>query len=269
MTNVSPSKSSEKCPTPTAHRRLDEAHRFWHECLEQYQSPEGFRANLNACIQALRNVTFVLQKEKSLIDGFQDWYAPWQDRMRSDPILRWVVNSRNRIVKEGDLETLSTARATLIADYFSAADTTSKDFRPVPTETVDQESNETVTAPPRYRLDQIVRMAASGLPRSILQDAALAIERRRVDQALPDYELLDALATAYARLVDLISDAHTRSGLGFNVVVHTAAGDVAAQPHPSWSGPSLHGNHSRCTHYQHHAKRRHGKRSRPLMAYEV
>ncbi len=30
-----------QCPTPTAHKWLEEAHRVWHECLDQYQDPEG------------------------------------------------------------------------------------------------------------------------------------------------------------------------------------------------------------------------------------
>lgn len=215
---------------------MDEAHRFWHECLNEYQSPEGFRVKLNACIQALRNVTFVLQKEKSLISDFEKWYAPWQEKMRSDPILRWIVKSRNRIVKEGDLETLSIAKATLIADYFSAADSTSKDYRPISVDAADGQRKKSVTAPPRYRLEEIVRMAASGLPQSILRDSVLAIERRWVDRALPDHEILDALSTAYARLADLISDAHTRIGLEFNVAFHTGEGDVTLQPHPAWKG---------------------------------
>lgn len=49
------------CPTPTAHKRLDEVHRFWHECLAAYQDPEEFRIKLNTCIQAARNTTFAMQ----------------------------------------------------------------------------------------------------------------------------------------------------------------------------------------------------------------
>jgi hypothetical protein len=230
-------RNPERCPTPTAHKRLNEAHRFWHECLEEYQSPEGFRVKLNACIQALRNVTFVLQKEKHLIDGFQEWYAPWQERMRSDPILAWVVKSRNRIVKEGDLETLSKARATLITDYYSAADSTSKEFTQASAvDAADHEAKKEVNAPPRFHLEEIVRMAASGLPRRILEESTLVLERRWVDRALPDHEILDALATAYGRLTDLITDAHTRVGLENPVMFHSSDGDVGVQPHPGWHG---------------------------------
>lgn len=227
----------DQCPTPTAHRRLDEAHRFWHECLEEYQSPEGFRVKLNACIQALRNVTFVLQKEKGLIADFDAWYKPWQDRMRSDVVLRWVVNSRNRIVKEGDLETESAAKATLVYDYFSAANSVSSSLPNNPGNAPEQDTAREINAPPRYRLEQIIKMVLNtGIPTSILRESMLTIERRWIDRALPDYELLDALATAYARLSDVITDAHTQIGLESPVVMHTAEGEVQVHQHPGWHG---------------------------------
>jgi hypothetical protein len=73
-----------------------------------------FRANLNALIQALRNVTFILQSEKHSFDDFDDWYKPWQERLKADPVCRWVVGARNMIVKQGELETHSTAVVRLV-----------------------------------------------------------------------------------------------------------------------------------------------------------
>ena len=61
-----------QCPIPKTHRRLVEAHLLWHQALEHYQQPELFQANLNATIQALRNITFVLQSEKNLFSQFED-----------------------------------------------------------------------------------------------------------------------------------------------------------------------------------------------------
>ena len=52
---------------------LEEAHRLWHRAAESYEDPEEFRMQLNALIQALRNVTFVLQKEKLKIQDFDRW----------------------------------------------------------------------------------------------------------------------------------------------------------------------------------------------------
>src|SRR5437867_12907835 len=94
--------------TIDAHRRLTAAHRLWHQAESSYPDPDGFCTNLNACIQALRSVTWVLQKGKRQIPQFGDWYARWQERLRADPIMRWLVDARNRIEKEGDLETRST-----------------------------------------------------------------------------------------------------------------------------------------------------------------
>jgi hypothetical protein len=41
----------------------------------------------------------------------------------------------------------------------------------------------------------------------------LRVERRWVENTLPDFELLDAVAIAYGRLVELLSDAHCQMGL--------------------------------------------------------
>lgn len=110
------------CPTPTAHKRPDEAHRWWHGCLSGYDDPPGFRANLNSCLQALRNVTCVLQKERRLVPGFESWYPEWQQRMSDDSIMVWLVKSRNRVVKMGDLDLLSSATMRLELGYRDVAD---------------------------------------------------------------------------------------------------------------------------------------------------
>src|SRR5690349_1236783 len=99
-----------ECPVPKSHRRLQEAHRAWHQAAHLYSDPDGFRVNLNAAIQALRNVTFILQSEKHNIPSFDTWYPSWQQRMKEDNVLRWSVDARNRVVKQGDLETESVAR---------------------------------------------------------------------------------------------------------------------------------------------------------------
>ena len=111
-------QKAEECPIPAAHNRLEEAHRLWHKAAQEYEDPISFRTNLNACIQALRNVTFVLQKQKSNIPNFESWYSEWQRRMKADAILNWIVQARNKIVKEGDLETKSIARGSVLANYY-------------------------------------------------------------------------------------------------------------------------------------------------------
>ena len=75
-------------PLDTAYNRLDEAHRAWHTALDGYHRIDDFRAGINTAIQALRNLTFALQKHKDGLPDFDIWYVGWQEKMRSNPILK-------------------------------------------------------------------------------------------------------------------------------------------------------------------------------------
>ena len=86
---------------------MEDAHRLWHHALESYFDPEAFRVALQNCIQTLRTVTWLLQNNKRHIPNFDAWYSAWQDKMRADNVMRWLVNSRNKIEKQGDLGTHS------------------------------------------------------------------------------------------------------------------------------------------------------------------
>jgi hypothetical protein len=50
-----------------AKNRLKEVLSFWHKAANSYQDVDEFVINLNACIQASRNVTWVLQSQKKEI----------------------------------------------------------------------------------------------------------------------------------------------------------------------------------------------------------
>ncbi len=106
-------RPEKTCPLPNTHNRLRQTHDLWHDVLAGYPDPDEFTTKLNACVQAARSVTFVLQKEHSKSDGFAEWYEPWRARLRADPLMRWLVDARNAIEKEGDLETASEAVVTL------------------------------------------------------------------------------------------------------------------------------------------------------------
>jgi tetratricopeptide (TPR) repeat protein len=187
------------CPIPKTHRRLVEAHLLWHQALEQYQNPEAFRANLNATIQALRNVTFILQSEKGAFGAFDDWYTPWQDRLRADPISKWSLGARNLIVKQGELETHSTAIAKLVTwrDHVLAELSVPADM------------------PPSLILSNLplVELIANRkIPAGDVKTAAILIERRWSVPDLDGREILDALAQAYGLLSEVVLDAHMRLG---------------------------------------------------------
>jgi hypothetical protein len=188
-----------RCPLPKTHRRFIEAHLLWHQTLDQYQQPELFQANLNATIQALRNITFILQSEKHSFNQFEDWYGPWQERMRADPVLMWLKDARNSVVKQGDLETTSTAIVRLV----TWRDDVLIEF----------------SIPPGAPSSLIFRnlpllelVNNTHLPPSDLKSAVIVIERRWSAPGLNGREILEALAQAYGLLSDVVLDAHITLG---------------------------------------------------------
>jgi hypothetical protein len=184
------------CPLGNVHRRMDDAHRLWHQALEAYFNPDRFRVALQSCIQALRTITWLLQNHKGLIPDFEGWYGEWQTRMRADPIMRWLVEARNRIEKRGDLESQSKVRAQIIASYLNELPTLEVEARLF--ETLD-----TLFA----RIPRVV------LEKQVLEHGVLKVERRWVATDLPGFELLDALAHVYGMLARLVGDAHQQLGL--------------------------------------------------------
>lgn len=98
-----------ECPIPDTHQRFKEAVYFLGKCAELYHVPAEFQFNLNAFIQALRNVTFMLQSEPNKPEGFDAWYATKQAEMRQSGLLRRFVQARNVVVKQSSLRARSTA----------------------------------------------------------------------------------------------------------------------------------------------------------------
>lgn len=100
-----------ECPIPDTHQKLKEATYFLGKCAEHYHEPEEFQFNLNAFIQALRNITFMLQSERNTPEGFRAWYASKQAEMGKSDLLRRFVQARNVVVKQSSLKARSTARS--------------------------------------------------------------------------------------------------------------------------------------------------------------
>jgi hypothetical protein len=48
-----------------------------------------------------RAVTNVLQKIKRLDPSFDDWYTPYKQEMRQDPLLKYLYKLRSEVLKEG------------------------------------------------------------------------------------------------------------------------------------------------------------------------
>lgn len=91
---------------------------IFHNMENEYHNPTNFIANADALIQALRNFTFFLQSKKNDIPNFDNWYTPWQETMRTNPYMRFIVDMRNSIVKQGINTAKSHALIVLYTDYF-------------------------------------------------------------------------------------------------------------------------------------------------------
>lgn len=98
-----------ECKIVNTHDKFEEAHYFLHKMLENYHNANEFRFNLNAFIQALRNITFALQSEKHNLPDFDKWYELKQIEMKQSELLKNFVEGRNIVVKRGNLEVTSEA----------------------------------------------------------------------------------------------------------------------------------------------------------------
>ena len=193
------------CPLETVHRRLDDAWDLLKELQDAYFDPERFRARLNDVIQALRNITFVLQSHSDAISSFDVWYEQWRAAMIADPILRWAHNARTQVVHRGDLETSSKARITVVDSYFRPR---SRDLEVAPWITP----------------ELIARAVADKLNVSASEReiTTVRVERRWVETTLPTHELLDALHYVFACIATVVEDAHLQietAGHAKNMVV--------------------------------------------------
>jgi hypothetical protein len=191
-------------------------HDLWHETLGAYPDADEFVLKLNACIQAGRTVTFVLQKELKRTEWFADWYEPWRDRMRADERMSWLVKARNRIEKEGDLETASIALVSLLV-------------------TDGEHAVSRLEVPPLAGpADIAARLSVPELPERVRRQAVLAVERRWTVPELSDGELLEVLAYCYGFLAQLLVEAHERYGVAMQTFGgETHQGRHARAPHPS------------------------------------
>gem|GEM_PF-1081717 len=190
------SEKRELCPLAEVDTRLDDVRTVWIETLRKYNKPEEFRRSLNACITTLRTVTFVLQSNKGCLPNFNAWYSTWQERMKSDKVMRWSVESRNYIEKEGDLKTLSVANAKIVTSF-------------------GLELHQKFPVDPFLSTEEIADMIRKTSPVSKGKEDStlLEVERRWVDINLPEYEVLDALSYCYSFLTKLVEDAHVQIGI--------------------------------------------------------
>jgi hypothetical protein len=58
-----------------------------------------------------RSVTFVLQNLRSVVPpgAFNTWYEPHQEALKADPLMRYFVDARNELEKQGKLSVVTSA----------------------------------------------------------------------------------------------------------------------------------------------------------------
>jgi hypothetical protein len=184
-------RDAVECPVGPAHARLDQAHVLWHEALDAYEDPELFATKLNALLTAMRSVTFVLQKQLRHVDGFNAWYEQRQEQMKADPLMRWLVDARNAIEKQGDLDAASVAVVRIEGPWGGALE-----------QTIDVDVDATPT-----EIARRIRVGA-GLPGRVVREGVLVVERRWTVEPLDGREILDALAHCFGVLASVIDGSH-------------------------------------------------------------
>lgn len=178
-------------------KRLHDMRAAWNIAAENYFDPEQFRRNLQNCLMTSRTVTFILQAQKAQIRDFDNWYGDYQEKWKSDAIMRWAVDSRNKIEKQGDLATNSQVKLSIVASHVGGPETEWSD------------------APLFY---PTIRFWM-GLPERFLKipqvfdHGTLVVARRWVADSLPDYEVLEALSYVYKQLSILLQDCEKHLGI--------------------------------------------------------
>lgn len=185
----------EECVLRTVHARLRDAHRHWHDALNRYADLDGMRTYVNSAIQDLRNVTFALQAAKRSIPDFDEWYGAWQANFRADLVMRWAVDTRNRVVKDSDFESHSRAHVALLGSIDG-----------VPMMAVDADptvSNRDLAA---------LLMRQIQLTESLTRSGVIRVERQWIDKQMPRIEILDTLTYVFGRLSQLVAECHAHLG---------------------------------------------------------
>lgn len=174
-----------------ARRRLEHVHKLWHGALDEYPDVDVFCLSVNALIQAERTVTWLVQKAFKHAPGFEEWYGPWQQRLRDDVVMTWLVEARNRIEKQGDLEMRSTARVSIVASWLEAPFT---EFDVFP-----------LIGPAEIA----ARVREGQIPDELRREGTIRVERRWVTESLPNLELLEACAHGFGVLNEIVSEAES------------------------------------------------------------
>lgn len=106
-------------------KRLRDCSIHLDNAINNYLEPDLFRINFNNFMQTARTVTFLIQKEKNILQqrfDFDSWYQSYQTRWKTDSIMKWAVDTRNIIEKQADIPIYSKLEVKLALGYRSEED---------------------------------------------------------------------------------------------------------------------------------------------------
>lgn len=171
-------------------QRWQQAFSLWKEAQKNYFEPDAFCVNMQTCITQIRTISFIVQSNKDKIDSFDKWYIPWQDKMKNDPIMTWLKDSRNQIEKQGDLEKHSNIQLEIIASYF--------------------DDGPKVTVPSKELLFVSIKSIVTAIKKTNIykhfeENGILEVKRQWVANSFEDAELLSLLSYGLLFLLDMIN----------------------------------------------------------------
>lgn len=193
--------SNENCPIPGTHERLREAHYFLHGVLDTYHEPDDMRCNLNAFVQAIRNITFILQAEAGDKPTLKSWYEGRRKQLADDPVLAFFKDARNYVVKQGNLNPASKVRVRARVDSLEISGP-EEDY------------------PPNLASAQIMAFARHKAPPELTD---IGVQRLWRLAEYPEKELGRLCAGVWENLNALVAEAHCVLGFGLEAEARCAS----------------------------------------------
>jgi hypothetical protein len=166
-------------------KRLNDLFQLIRQADQTYFDPERFRLNINSAITTARTVTFLIQKNKASIPGYEDLYRLHVlEVCGSNSLMKWLVDARNKIEKEGDLAIHSELHASVMFSYLENGPS------------IEPPHEDLLFASQNKLWKAWLKMA----PATVVDESAIVINRRWVANTLPDFEMTDALLRGFTIL---------------------------------------------------------------------
>ena len=199
-----PESYEANCPIFDVHDKIEESFYFLVSMGEYYHFPCVFRYNLNAFIQSLRSVTFLIQANKAKIPDFEKWYKIKQDEMKNNNLLSKISSARTFVVHKGMLKTKSKASIGLFRDRDIKL---CFDFNINPFVDSKTELLRMIDIFIKNELDFVGNHGAIG--------EQYGLKRQWVVEDISSEEIVSVCYEAYKIIVDIVFDLHQMFGFEF------------------------------------------------------